>query len=212
MAGEKREETINKILNATVECALLYGIDSVQITQIADCAGISSRTVNRYYPEKGILLAEAVTKYLDNYFQNYIKIFDAIDKDGMNGRERLLLFLREQFIHYKKMDALMTDALIIVELRFYKMQQNNTMISSKFPGVEQVRNTIIFYLEDGKKDGSIRADLETDIASALISSSYNGMMQRIKTVQHSGITKKRKEKNIYIFESYIEMLEMYLKP
>lgn len=212
MAREKREEKISMILNATVECALQYGLDAVQITQIADCAGMSARTINRYYPEKGVLLAEAVTKYLDDYYQNFIKLFNKIDKAGLNNREKLLLFLRVQLEHFEKMDALMTDALMIIELRFYQLCRNRVTPSSKLLGVEQVRNTVISFLEDGKKDGSIRTDLESDIASALISSSYNGMMQRIKSIQQINQKKEYREKDIKIFEDYIKMLEQYLMP
>ena len=209
MAREPRERIIARILDATIESVFMYGLDAVQLTQIATTAGMSARTLSRYYPEKESLLADAASRYLTMNYAAFVENYEKTPKDGLSGRERLLLFLGLQKDHFKKQTL---EAMMMVDLRFYRVRHSDVRPSWTIPGGDGVRGIVIGCIEDGMQDGSIREDIDPAITSALISATYNGMMQRLTMIHRSAMDDALKEPMYDLFERYIDMADCYLRP
>ena len=209
MAREPREQIVARILDATIACVFEYGLDAVQLTQIATTAGMSARTLSRYYPEKEALLADAATRYLSANYAAFVENYEKAPKAGLSGRERLLLFLSLQKDHFKERTL---EAMMMVDLRFYRVRHGNTRPSWTIPGGDGVRGIVIDCIEDGMRDGSIRTDLDPAMTSALISATYNGMMQRMTMIYRSAMDDARKEPLYGMFGNYIDLADRYLRP
>lgn len=64
MNSVDREQKISEILDAVIACQEEYNEDIVLISHIAAKAGISTRTLNRYFPDTEIMFFEAAARYL----------------------------------------------------------------------------------------------------------------------------------------------------
>lgn len=209
MARKSRDNIKERIKDAAIECALRDGMDLVQVAQIAKKAGMSTRTVNRYYPEKDALLADAATKYLWGFYVSFVEEFEKMPKDGLSGREKLLLLLSCQR-DFCKTDTM--TAMMMIDLRFYRLRHSSELNSVTIPGSEKVKRVVIDCLEEGRADGSIRAELDNETSAMLFSVTYNGMMQRLTMIYRSGMPEEVKEKVFLVFDQYYEMVERYLTP
>ncbi len=85
MARHTRQQAIDEILDAAISCVLALGVDNVQVAQIAAKAGISTRTLHRYYPYKAALLSDAAAKHLWGVYTSFADAYDGMDKDGKTG-------------------------------------------------------------------------------------------------------------------------------
>lgn len=101
MDRHSQEMVIDGILDAAVGCVPEPGVDKVRLTQTAACAGVSTRTVNRHYPEKDGLLSDASSRFLCKIYTPIVEDNEKTDKTGETGLGRLLLFLRMWKAYYR---------------------------------------------------------------------------------------------------------------
>lgn len=209
MARESREEVTSRILQAAIECILKYGVDMVQISQIAACANLSVRTISRYYPEKDTMLAEAATQYLQSVYQTFIDEYRRLPKDGLSGRDKLILFLTSQRDYCKVQSV---EAMMMIDLRYYRIRHCSAQAIWSVPGGDRTRRLVLDCIEEGKQDGTIRRDIDPVQTSVLLSSTYNGVMQAITMAYRSIMSEENKQPVYETFDRYIEMVQRYLRP
>lgn len=207
MERHAKGQIVESIIDAAIECILALGLDHVQITQIAAGAGISTRTLHRYYPEKEALLSDAASKYLWYAYTSFADHYEKADKTNMTGLQRLLLLLQSQRNYYRT-DTI--GAMMFVDMRMYHLRHGQTRHACAVAGAERVRNIVIDNLEACKADGSIRKDIDSSRTSAMISSSYNGVMQRMTLIYRSDMPEEKKSEAVLMFDDYMEMLTAYL--
>lgn len=89
MRTDKKEQLREKILDAVIKCKRATGGGFIKLTDVAALAGISDRTLNRYFPDKEELICEAAVKSLRNRGKMLIERYNAEDKEGLNGCQRI---------------------------------------------------------------------------------------------------------------------------
>lgn len=84
------EQSINRILDATLAAASRQGLRSLSMSNISRVAGVARGTLYRYFPTKEILLESLAQRTRERFEQG---IQDAV-ADAENGQECLLALVR----------------------------------------------------------------------------------------------------------------------
>ena len=209
MVRHQKEQIIDRIVDAAITCIRESGTDKVQITQIAAQAGMSTRTLHRYYPEKEALLADAAAKFLGTVYASFATAYSQADKTGLTGLSRLLLLLRLQreLCHENSVDAM-----LYLDMRSRHPQYDLHKNAWCARGNKSLQQIVIRDLEAGKQDGSIRSDIDTERLAAMIFASATGVIQRSICGSNSELPQEQTRRQHHILDDYIEMLTGYLRP
>ena len=197
-----------RILDAVIECKIHAEGAYVSLSQISCKAGISERTLNRYFPDKEIMIYGAAVRYLKRKYDEFSEQYRACDKKELNGLECLMLLVKLQMDNY--MNSI-TDALIFV--RAYTTTLN-TAVYRKLPvaGYDaSAREIVLECIRNGVKDGSIKHDAVPMDAYLLISSNFNGLVQRLIYTYSVEYSAEEHRKELFnVFGKYIQMLRVFL--
>ena len=208
MGRPSREEIVAQILDAAVQCIYEMGVEVVQMTQIAAKAGISCRTLNRYYPKKDVLLSDAASKYLWRVYESFIENYQQTPKDGVNGLSQLLLLLNTLRDYYET-DSAELD--LFVKARIYCVRHGVGDAPWAAKGGRKIQNIIAEAIDAGIQDGSIRKHTDSQLSATMILSSYNGILLRLAFIYCFGTSQDKKDEMLRVFDSYIDMLISYLR-
>ncbi|GAB4434703.1 MAG: hypothetical protein OHK0011_17860 [Turneriella sp.] len=173
--AERRHETQQKLLDATVRCIVNHGFSRLTTIEIARTAGVSQGALFRYYPTK----TAAVVAATDHLFAKVMADFDELM--GRQGADLTQLidnleawFASGDFLAISRLfaessaDAELRDAIRpIVEQH---QQNTDELIRRLFPAAEQsVQRTAahaVIYLLQGiaterhlLRDGAIKRDI-----------------------------------------------------
>ena len=199
------EEMRTTILDAVIACKCEACGAAVSLSQISSRAGISERTLNRYFPDKELMMYEAAIKYLKQKYVLFAKLYIARDKSRLNACERLLLLIQMQIDNYKSDTA---EAMVYVRA-FTTAMCTAAYHQLPAPGFDApTRNILISCVEEGLKDGSIHSSIEPLDVYFLVSSNFNGLIQRLVYIYSLEIPREEHEKKLFhVFEKYMQMLE-----
>lgn len=91
MARAKRQEKRRAELVAAAQRAMVeHGVDSVQLNQVAEQAGVASGTVLYYYPDVDELLREAAMASMERFYSGRARCLE----DSADPAERLVAMVR----------------------------------------------------------------------------------------------------------------------
>ncbi|NLG05752.1 MAG: TetR/AcrR family transcriptional regulator [Clostridia bacterium] len=213
MKREENDAMRNRILDSVITCKLNADGAEVALSQIASRAGISERTLNRYFPDKEMLLYDAAVRHLNQIYTAFAKRYKKADLNGLNGLERLILLIHMQTEHNKE-DMSCAKAYVRAYTTAFRaaVYRDLPVIAYDAP----VRDIVIQCIQDGIADGSIRDDINPSNMYLMISSNYIGLIQRLIYFYHVGDTKdkqkeKQKEDLFLVIDQYIEMLKKSLQ-
>jgi len=205
-----KEQVTEDILDAVIRCKYEAKGGNVQITQISSLVGISDRTLNRYFPDKELMIYLASLKMLRLSSAELLKEYRARIEPGMNGKERFLLLVKTQIdkFHSESMNALMFASAVATCV--------DTAISKKicYPSYDnEVERAVVSDIEIGKLDGSVRSDVDPADVYCLTSSSFNGLAERIIYLCNVGVSdEEQKKKLLCAFDDYLDMIDCYISP
>ncbi|CEG28929.1 TetR/AcrR family transcriptional regulator [Bacillus sp. B-jedd] len=211
MAKGIREKNKNLRYQSIVSTAerlfLDQGLDSVQMQDIADAAGIGIATLFRYFPKKDKLIVAVAIQNLERTMEGIEKITGQT-KSAYNRIEDLLGFLlRSQ--HSDKNES----------YKFREAFESYASFTNEpLPGIEdyidmqkQVTELLLPLIEDGKSDGSIRTDIPVDKVLMTIINAYGIFGNNVIFKQPITYTVKGLEPKIQQ-ELLKEMLLSYIRP
>ena len=207
MAKADRDQRAARILDAVIEHMLETG-GKLQSAQVAVRAGISTRTLNRYYPDRDQLLYEAAVRYLDAQYSAIIRRYEGLNLSGMSGRQRLLTFMRTQIEVYRR-DLTAAAAYVDANISCVYLGSQRNYRRPGFDG--RIMALLVRDLEAGIQDGSVRAALDPARTGLLIAANFNGLMQRL-AFQRASAPSEADRLNLELLEEYLMMLELYLQP
>ncbi len=208
MAKQSTDLNRDAILEAALACIQEYGAENVQITQIAARAGVSTRTLHRYFPEKDLLFCYAACRFLSRIYNALAEAYEKADKTGLSGLDRLLLLLSCQRKYYKT-DAL--EAMLFIDVHIHWARYGMKRNSWALQGGARLRDIVIGNLRAGIEDKSIRPDLQPESVADLISATYNGIMQRTTFLYRSQTPDAEHATVFALYDAYIDMLARYLR-
>lgn len=88
-----------RIVEAATEVFIQYGYRKANVDEVAERAGVAKGTIYLYFKNKAELLLAATVEEKKRYFKNLKPIFDP----GLDGAERLRMYLRAAFMLAKEM-------------------------------------------------------------------------------------------------------------
>lgn len=179
MANERlREQNTEKVLNAAYELFIECGIEMTTISMIAKRAGVTSRSVFRYFHSKDNLICLTVIRHYNSIRDIIIAREGCEDYIRANGLEQFLILIR----------CLLCTALeeskplaMINEIEVYLTRQSESRVLELFRE-HDAASTAAFerWINKGIADGSIRPDIITDETVLLfIKLHLRGMLRRI---------------------------------
>lgn len=150
------------------------GITNTQMKDIAVGAGISRRTLYRYFETKDILAYEielVVMTELKKYFLSC-----AVEDESLNGFNKVLRY-------YQTIDLNDIRGLIKYTAEFGRYFQGNHPTKEReqtfIKSMEPKKKILYKYIEEGVEDGSIRNDLPVTDIYYYLSHSLLALYQRI---------------------------------
>ncbi|MDD2649248.1 MAG: TetR/AcrR family transcriptional regulator [Eubacteriales bacterium] len=168
-------EMRDAILDSVISCKIAADGSEVSLSQISCGAGVSERTVNRYFPDKDMMVFTAAARYLKRRYDAFAAKFRAVDVGGMNGLERILLLLRLQAdANRSSMPAARTFIrayITVLRTAIYRKIKAPTYDA-------EVKKIVAECIKIGKADGSIGVSVPSETVYTLLSSSYMGLLQQ----------------------------------
>lgn len=148
-------ETRDRILAAALEMFMRHGIKSVTMDDIAKHLAMSKKTIYQYFRDKD----EVIHTLMQRQFAIDCEEFECIARESANVVE-------EVFGHMRKMHRMFSsiNPNMLYDLR--KFHPKTWEIVTKFRN-EVALGMVEQALEKGKKEGLVRADINTKIISKL---------------------------------------------
>lgn len=190
MIGKKSkgERTKRKILYAATLLFNENGYDKTSIQDICEKAGVSKGAFFHHFPTKELLFLEILNEFLEK-LDIKIKEIEKNSKNVLQAMIDMTKILEEIFI--------ISENKLTIFLEFVKQAEKNDDImkslSKKFEKFEKYIENLI---ENGKKEGSIKKEINSISFSSLIVSLSIGMILRKSLFKYD---KKALSKELFDF-------------
>ena len=149
-ASERRmERNKERILQATLELFQVHGIKKTTTNDIAQKAGVSPATVYNHFGSKEDLVRSAVKYFLDGAVADSRKIFEG-DLPFLGKLEQILLYKSDVLGQYQ---GELIQAITSGDPEIRQLWDSMLV---------EMRQTIVDFYEEGKRQGDINPDLSTD--------------------------------------------------
>lgn len=176
---QNKEERIQLIIHEAERLFLENGFEKVQMQDIADAAGIGIATLFRYFPKKDQLIVAAAVKNLQ---PTLVRFEQFVDEEG-TAYERLEVILN----HFFEMQLERTD-----HARFREaFESYASFVATPLPDIEtyidvqrRIMQTLEPLIEDGKRDGSFRPDIDVKVTVVTIINAFGTFGNNIMLKSH----------------------------
>ncbi|OGX82125.1 TetR/AcrR family transcriptional regulator [Hymenobacter coccineus] len=188
------------ILEAAKKVFLEKGIVVATIDDIAAEAELGKGTLYRFYRSKeDILLAinEQASREMHQHFSQ------AVAGPG-TGLDKILRFNRSYY------EFVVANPVYFGFIAFFESPLTSTKPATVYETSNAIHLLVIELLELGKQDGSVRADLKSDLIANTIWASSYGMMQFIVS-KGAYLTEERHVDLDELFATFLAMLENALR-
>jgi len=173
------DETREKIIEEAEKLFLEKGIFETRMKDIAERAGLSRNSLYRYYRDKSDL---AVT-IIENIFSRFESLMgDSFEKllsdSSLSGLEKLRESIRILWVNGENSP----DGKLIAEFdAYYSGSRLTEEMKEKFIRLDNPRYTkrLIALIDEGKRDGSIRPELDSHLTFVTVLNGVRALSQRI---------------------------------
>ena len=157
------ERNKSRILQATLELFQVHGIKKTTIYDIAQKAGVSPATVYNHFGSKEDLVLATVKYFLASTAADFSKIFKG-DLSFLEKMEQILLYKSDMLGQYQG-EFMQTIISEDPEIRH--------LVDSVY--LREIRDVIINFYEEGKKQGYVNPELSTETIMRYILIVRSGM-------------------------------------
>lgn len=209
MERRDKEQVKNAILDAVIDCKYKAQGGDVQVTQAAARAGVSTRTLNRYFPDKDEMIYLAAIRFLNRRYAEMGLIYNGKDLGGKNGMERIDAMLQMQADYYRANPAeatMMDSARLMYTLGSLKESYPKAQVGLDF------RNLFLDNMALGQRDGSIRRELNARNTWVMVTATFNGLLHRLAYLNATKSEMIGWETFFMIFGDFKAMIGQYLHP
>ena len=188
---ELRNYNKKRVMEAAIKCLGEKGINATKVSEIAERAGVTTRSIERYYGGKENLLEEAVTHIVGKMFKVTADNLKAaeIEVGSATGLQWMETFIDLQ-IEYFKDNYLEYMSVAEIEIYFYRKNQCLNLSEHHLESLKNVRDILIRIIDCGKKDGTINKDVEPRDVANLVSVVLQGAMLRLSIVRKNPVLEK----------------------
>ena len=135
--AEDRKRNMETALRAAISCFETVGISNCTRELIAEKAGLSTRSLQRYFGTLNNLLRAATRKYMDSFNKQYEKMFQSYNVDGLDTATQLEFALR---MHVYLFQPQMPSVIVMQELDSYWKRHGETSCELFVPQFEVMRH------------------------------------------------------------------------
>ncbi|WP_461206632.1 TetR/AcrR family transcriptional regulator [Clostridium sp. DL1XJH146] len=206
---EMKEKRKMEVVKAATIVFMEKGIENAKMVDIADRAQVGVASVYRYFSTKTDLAIEVATNIWKNEInRKYLEEFKSIDNKEINGKEKikqlLIIFIDiyENYPNYLRFIEYFDNYIVKENISKEKLKEYEKNVINLKP-------IFLSYLDEGKKDLSIRVDIDKDILFVTIVNSMMALSQ--KFIVRGNILNFDKEiKGKKQLELFIDMIIRYL--
>ncbi|QLG40777.1 TetR/AcrR family transcriptional regulator [Paenibacillus sp. FSL W7-1088] len=136
MEPDKKSETKEKIMQATLEFTKQSGFEGITIRKIAEASGTNVSLVNYYFGSKENLISESIKMILSS-FQHTFAILDEL---SIPARDRLKQFLMDYLQVIREYPELLSRIILMGSADFSSQQEYGSFLN--LLGFPKVQNTL----------------------------------------------------------------------
>lgn len=210
MANELvRIKNVKNVLEEALNCFNNYGIEETKIVSIAKAAGVTSRSVYRYFGTKENLVLQVAIDFLNKGFDVVEKHIAKKNFQEKNGLMQVEDFFNLQIKHFKEEPA---DALMLKEFEVFlrKHADSEDLMTVYVERFNERKNILEMALQKGIADGTIRSDMDMDLVSRTLAVTFAGVLQRI-ALYYSNKKMRKVVKADELLAEFNVVVEYYLK-
>ncbi|QUW20776.1 TetR/AcrR family transcriptional regulator [Sporosarcina sp. Marseille-Q4063] len=204
---QNKNKRYNSIIQTAESLFLEHGLDHVQMQHIADAEGIGIATLFRYFPKKNKLIVAVAVQNLERNIQHFEEIVSA-DQPAVERLKRVLDHLTVKNTAEIKHSTKFREAF---ESYASFTKEPLEDIEDYINVQKRIADILLRIAEDGKVDGSIRADIPIKEAIITIINAYGTFGSNIAL--KSSISYLEDDIAPHIQQRMLmEMLLSYLRP
>ena len=173
----------NKVVLQALRSFIEQGVDATTVAGIAEAAGLTERSVYRYFPTKAALVLETALLFWEETVKQADAVYDSGAFSGLNGAEQIRAVLRS----YAELYFSEPEKLIFVheaELFLYKHDLSGLNKNKPPAPYHAFRAPLAKAIRRGIADGSVpdRKDME-----ALYYNAYDALLGLIQKMSINGL-------------------------
>lgn len=196
---EIRRNNKKRVTEAALSCFVERGIFNTKISTVAKTAGLTERSVYRYFESKADLVLEAALLFWDSNVKRAEAVYSSSGVTALDGahqvKEVLLAYSRLYFTDNKKL-------IFIHEAEIYLFHEKGGEYKNKSP-LEPYKSSnapLSKAIRRGIEDGTVRRDADLE---SLYHSAYDsllGLMQKMALAnQYAPISSEQAERRLNDF-------------
>ncbi|NCB52675.1 MAG: TetR/AcrR family transcriptional regulator [Clostridia bacterium] len=207
-----RERNVRNVLEQAVACFKELGIELTTLTEIARRAGVTARSIQRYFGTKDNLIQNAMSVLYEELYAEMRINVESEEFCKKNGFRQVIDLLLLRATLAKRNPYAINS---VTEYEMYFTRQGNRFEDCAFSEnsayFNYVTERLKCALSKGITDGSIRADADEEAAVDLLSLAYKGLLQRVSIIYVNGDIQEQLSAQKYI-DAFIKMVALTLQP
>ena len=175
---EIRERNIRLVANVALDKFIEKGIGKTSLSEVADAAGLTERSIYRYYKSKNELIIAAGFCYWEHIKAHIYGELKKRDFDALTGIEQINIILNcyaDMLFHDPEGIRFSLDA----EVALCNVGKNHRVINRPPERFEDCDGALAAAVQKGLKDGTVSSDADIKQLYYNAYDSILGMMQRI---------------------------------
>lgn len=175
---EIRERNISLVANVALDKFIEKGIGKTSLSEIADAAGLTERSIYRYYKSKNDLIIASAFCYWERVKEHIYSELKKLDFDALTGIEQINIILNSyanMLFYDPKGIRFSLDA----EVALYNVGKNHHVINRPPERYEACDGPLAVAVQKGLNDGTVSPDVDIKQLYYNAYDSILGMMQRI---------------------------------
>lgn len=183
--SEQREENKERVLQAAIWCFANMGIENTSRMSIAKRAGLTERSVQRYFGNLENLIVEAMKTFMRDYTERFYRHYEQNTPASATGLEQLESFLRTHATFAEGNEVSIALLAHEIELYFIKNKISFDCVGNKIYNQKTKKYLILELIQKGIEDGSIKKSIDLEMIQTHLITTFPGMLIRIAMIKNS---------------------------
>jgi TetR/AcrR family transcriptional regulator len=168
--SENKDNTVKeRILDASITLFLAHGFAGTTVKELTDAAGVAKGTLYWYFKSKNQVLEEILDKFSKELYDGAVKRVGACKSDFQSKFKLFYKFITE--LARDKRELLLVSNTLLGEL-----MGSGTEAEVKMKEIHtKLHDFTKKLLDEGKKEGVIRKNLDTNLQAHIIMANFIGM-------------------------------------
>jgi len=169
MSKKKDDDVRERILNVSIKLFLAHGFAGTSVKKLTDAAGVAKGTLYWYFKSKNQILEEILDKYSHELYEG------AINKlSNFNGNFKSKFKLYYKFVTELAREK--RELLLVSNTLLGELMGSGAEAEKKIKDIHiKLHNFTKAILDEGKKEGTIGKDIDTNLHAHIIMASFIGM-------------------------------------